>query len=80
MLCFVRTTINLDDDILATAKAMAAQQRKPVGEVVSSLVRRALKPSGRQITERNGIPLFPIRKDAKAVTPEIIRELMEDDM
>ncbi|MFN4942691.1 MAG: CopG family transcriptional regulator [Akkermansiaceae bacterium] len=76
----MRTTLNLDDDILATAKALAAQQRKPVGEVVSTLVRRALKPSGRQIAERNGIPLFPMRKNAKAVTPEIIRELLEDEM
>jgi hypothetical protein len=75
----MRTTLNLDDDILATAKALAAQQRKPVGEVVSTLVRRALKPSGRQITERNGIPLFPVRKDAKAVTPEIIREILEEE-
>jgi hypothetical protein len=76
----MRTTLNLDDDILATAKSLAAQQRKPVGEVVSALVRRALKPSGKSAPERNGVPLFPVGKNAGKVTPEIIRELLEDEL
>ncbi len=75
----MRTTLNLDDDILATAKSIAAQQRKPLGEVISSLVRRALKPTGKSKPTRNGIPLFPIAKNAGKVTPEIVNELLEDD-
>lgn len=79
MLITMRTTLNLDDDILATAKSIAAQQRKPVGEVISSLVRHALKPTGKAKPTRNGIPLFPIANNAHKVTPDIIRELLEDD-
>jgi hypothetical protein len=71
----VRITLNLHDDVLATAKSLARQQRKPVGEVVSSLLREALKPTGKPVTMRNGITLFPVAKNARQVTPEIIREL-----
>jgi len=71
----MRITLNIHDDVLATAKALAREQRKPVGEVVSSLLREALKPTGKPVTMRNGITLFPVAKNARQVTPEIIREL-----
>jgi hypothetical protein len=38
----MRTTLNLDDDVLATAKALAQKQRKPLGEVVSGFLRRVV--------------------------------------
>ena len=41
----MRTTLNIDDDVLDTVKAMASRDRKPVGEVVSAMLRRALEPS-----------------------------------
>ncbi|MDP3850613.1 MAG: hypothetical protein Q8Q59_08930 [Luteolibacter sp.] len=39
----MRTTLNLDADVLETAKALAARQRKPLGEVVSGLLRRTVE-------------------------------------
>ncbi len=74
----VRTTLNLDDDVLATAKALAARQRKPLGEVISGLIRRAVEPPAQAATERNGIPLFPVSQAARPVTPEIVRELLDE--
>ncbi len=71
----MRITLNLDDDFIATAKALATQQRKPVGEVVSSPLRKPLKPTGKSATVRNGITLFPVAKNAGRVTPAIIRAL-----
>lgn len=76
----MRTTLNLDDDVLATAKALAAQQRRPVGEVVSALVRRALKSNKMPSSERSGIPLFPVAREAREVTPDLVRELLEEDV
>lgn len=72
--------MNLDDDVLASAKAEAVRQRKTLGEVVSSLLRKSLEPesSGKAPAERNGIPLFPVRQNARAVTPEIVRQLLEE--
>jgi hypothetical protein len=78
MFSAVRTTVNLDDDVLASAKAVAAQQRRPLGEVISDLLRKALEPVRSAPTERNGVPLFPVRKGASRVTPEIVQLLLEE--
>ena len=42
----MRTTLDLDEDILNAAKALAAQERKPVGQFVSELLREALPARG----------------------------------
>lgn len=75
---FVRTTLNLDDDVLESAKLLAAQERKPLGVVISDLLRRAVTPAAQAPVERNGILLFPVSKRARAVTPEIVKELLEE--
>ncbi len=46
----MRTTIDLEDDILAAAKELARLQNVSAGRIVSRLVREAL--AGRQLQER----------------------------
>ena len=75
----MRTTLNLDDDVLAIAKSLAARQKKPVGEIVSAIFRKGLEPSEPTRSTRNGITLFPVREGAGVVTPEIIEELLYDE-
>jgi hypothetical protein len=53
----MRTTIDLDEDLLLIAKQLAEQQRTTMGRVVSKLVRKALEP-GETPKVRNGVPLF----------------------
>jgi hypothetical protein len=75
----MRMTLNLDDDVLETAKMLAARERKPLGMVISGLIRRAVEPAAQAVAgERNGIPLFPVSQGARAVTPEIVRELLDE--
>ena len=38
----VRTTLDLDDDVLASAKEIARRENKTAGQVLSELARRAL--------------------------------------
>lgn len=74
----MRTTLSIDDDVLVAAKAMAAQQERSLGEVISELARRSLrrpKPSG---GERNGIPLLSPRPDAAPVTLDIVNALRDE--
>ncbi len=73
----MRTTLSIDNDILAAAKAIATQRRVSVGEVVSELARRGLAPAATS-AKRNGVQLFPVRSGAGTVTPEIIAELLDD--
>jgi hypothetical protein len=53
----MRTTLAIDDDVLFAAKALAQQQDRPLGEVISELARRSLqRPTPEK--SRNGIPLL----------------------
>ena len=42
----MRTTIDIEDDVLAAAKEMASQQRVSAGTVVSRLLRQAMSGVG----------------------------------
>lgn len=72
----MRTTVNIDDDVLLIAKNIANRQKTTVGQVLSELARRALKPSATQ-TQRNGVPLLPVRQTASPVTLDIVNQLRD---
>jgi len=73
----MRTTLAIDDDVLAAARAIAQQQHRSVGEVVSDLARRALHRS-QAPAMRNGIRLLPRRDDQSVVTPDIVNALSDE--
>jgi len=73
----MRTTLAIDDDVLVVAKALARQQDRSLGEVISDLARRSLRrpqPDG----ERNGFPLLSPKPDAAPVTLETVNALRDD--
>lgn len=74
----MRTTLTIDDDVLAAARGLAARQHKTVGEVISALARQALKPSTANRKMRNGVPLLLVRSGAPAVTPELVNHLRDE--
>jgi len=74
----MRTTLSIDDDVLAAAKGLAALQQKSVGEVISELTRQALRPGTKKAKARNGIPLLSVGSKAKAVTPELVKQLHDE--
>jgi hypothetical protein len=72
----VRTTLAIDDDVLLAAKAMARQQDRSVGEVISDLARHSLR--GPQAGgERNGIPLLSSRSSGSMVDLETVNALRD---
>ena len=73
----MRTTLAIDDDVLAAAKAIARQQNKSLGEVVSTLARRALRPP-HAAAKRNGVPLLPMSHPKAIVTLETVNALRDD--
>lgn len=75
----MRTTLAIDDDVLAAARHLAEREQKSVGEVISHLARQGLQRSTRgSRSERNGIPLLPNRKAAVPVTPELVSQLRDE--
>ena len=77
----MRTTLDIDDDILQAAKERARAEGKTAGQVVSELVRQALtQPTDRldirKIEIVDGIPVLPSR--GSVVTHELVQRLIEE--
>lgn len=75
----MRTTLDIDDDVLQAAKEMAAGRRTTAGRVLSELARKGLEGPARRARERNGVPVLP-RRPAGAPRPTMTRvnELRDD--
>ena len=78
----MRTTIDIDDDVLQAAKDLARREKKTAGEVISALARRGLgaspaSPAPREPKALHGVRPFPRR--GGIVTNERIDKLREDD-
>jgi hypothetical protein len=73
----MRTTLTIDDDVLAAAKHLAERENKSMGEVISALARQGLsRASAGTKAARNGIPL--LRQSATPVTPELVNQLRDE--
>jgi hypothetical protein len=72
----MRTTLDLDDDVLAAARSIAAARKQTMGEVVSDLVRQSLATNAKP--GPTGIPLL-LRRPGVIVTNELIDKLDEDE-
>jgi hypothetical protein len=78
----MRTTLDIDNDILQAAKERARRDKKTTGEVISELARYALTNppqalAAHQAEVRNGFRPFP--KRGGVVTNELIDKLREED-
>lgn len=72
----MRTTLDLDEDVLGVAKQLAAQRGISAGKVISDLVRQALAPS-KAPKVRNGVPLFESVKGAKRPDLALVNRLRD---
>lgn len=54
----MRTTLDIDPDVLQAAREIAATEGKSMGQVLSTLARRGLTPERSPHKVRNGVPLL----------------------
>ena len=74
----VRTTLDIDDDVLQAAKELAENRRKTTGKVLSDLARQALEPRGRQPV-RNGVRLLSRRRSSSPKpTMDLVNRLRDE--
>ena len=66
----MRTTLDIDDDVLQAAKELGALHGKTAGQVVSELARKGLSPTATHRL-RNGVPLLP-RRTAGSPRPTML--------
>lgn len=74
----MRTTLDLDEDVLQAAKELAAVQKTTAGKVVSDLVRKALRPPDPAARLRNGVPLLRPRSGPPILTMALVNELRDE--
>lgn len=80
----MRTTLDIDDDVLQAAKEIGRREKKTAGQVISSLARSALAsppaaaPAAGEPGAIHGFRAFPPR--GRIVTNELIDSLREDDV
>jgi hypothetical protein len=53
----MRTTLDIDDDVMEMAKQLAAYRRTTAGKALSELARKGMA-SGKQYEIRNGVPVI----------------------
>jgi hypothetical protein len=73
----MRTTLDLDEDLVNLAKQVAQQRGTTMGRVISDLVRKGLQP-GKAAKMRNGVPLFEPRKGVRAPDLALVNQLRDD--
>ncbi len=78
----MRTTLDLDDDVLASAKEIARREHKTAGQVLSALARRALtqasmppSPAARAAVSTG---FAPFASRGSVVTNELIGKLRDE--
>ncbi len=82
----MRTTLDIDDDILSAAKELAKAESRTMGEVISDLARRALTQASAGLADEqptfrsNEFPAFPTlpKRGGPPVTTEMVRRIQDE--
>jgi hypothetical protein len=77
----VRTTLDIDEDVLRAAREHAARDRKSLGTVISELTREALRrpplPAGRRAPAKRGGRFAVLPQRNEVITVEHVRGLRD---
>lgn len=73
----MRTTLDLDDNLLAIARVRAKENGISLGAAVSEMMRQGLRVP--RATSPTGFPVFQPPADAPIVTDEIVARYRDDD-
>jgi hypothetical protein len=73
----MRTTVDLEEDVLLAAKDIAKQRNNTLGQVLSDLVRQALTRRA-PVSTKHGLPQFPVQPDAGVVTLDMVNRLRDE--
>ena len=74
----MRTTVRLDEDVYLAVKSVAELRGVTFGEVLSELARQGLREPSR-IRYDDDLPVFEVREGSPLITPDLVRDLLDDD-
>jgi len=67
----MRTTLTVDDDVLAIARALAARKGSSLGSALSELARRGFREM--DLTQDDGVPVFRVAAGARPITGDDVQ-------
>lgn len=76
----MRTTLDIDDDLLASLRDFAQYNRISLGRAVSDTLRKSMEQPVEQWEIKNGVPLMP--PDPPGTPPltlEMVKQMMDED-
>jgi len=73
----MRTTLDIEENVLFAAKEIARQKGMTLGRVMSDLARESLTRKS-SVIKRDGLPFFPVQPDAGIVTLELVNQLRDE--
>ncbi len=76
----MRTTVDIEDDLLVLAKHLAQERQQSLGRVLSDLVRRGLQPAAQTPIAQGAIPVLARRPGARPVTAQVVSQLLEAEL
>jgi predicted transcriptional regulator len=73
----MRTTLDLDDDLVNALKPVAAAQNRSLGRLVSDIVRASMaaRPTD---GVRNGLPVFQVPNSASVFGPDDVARALDE--
>ena len=73
----MRTTLQIDDDVLESVRLIAQAEGRGIGAVLSDLARRMLRPS--PVRFDGSFPVFDVPEGAPPITSDdVARALVEE--
>lgn len=80
MIRSMRTTLDIDDAILAAAKEVADASRSSAGAVISEWARSGLaRTSGKSVRSKSGFPMFAVPPGARPLTSAVVKSILSDE-
>jgi hypothetical protein len=73
----MRTTLELDDDVLAEARQLAREQDVTLGQLISDLARQSLAKAPLRI--RNGVRLITSKPGEPRPDMELVNRLRDEE-
>jgi hypothetical protein len=72
----MRTTLDIDDDVVTAARELAAGERRSLGSVISELARRGLTPA--RVEAEGDLPVIRVPSGRPPLTPEMVRRALDE--
>ncbi|MEP7113276.1 MAG: hypothetical protein ABI862_08425 [Ilumatobacteraceae bacterium] len=74
----MRTTLVIDDDVLAAARELAEYRGVAIGKVISELSRKGIEVANRPTRKHGRVPTFSPRKGAPPITSEAVLNALDE--